>query len=94
MANVKISPLGKRILVEPVEVEQKTAAGLYIPETANEDKKSAIGTVLKLGTADKTKFSMKVGDKVFFKKYSPEEVTVGEKKYYVIDIDDVIAILD
>ncbi|MCC7289695.1 co-chaperone GroES [bacterium] len=93
MAEVKLQPLGKRILVQPEEVEEKTAAGLYIPANANEDKKPASGKVLKLGTADKSKFPMKVGDRVFFKKYSPEEMIVDGNKYLIIECDDVIAVI-
>lgn len=93
MAEVKITPLGKRILVQPEEVEEKTSAGLYIPPTASEDKKPAVGKVLKLGTADKSKFHMKVGDRVSFKKYSPEEITVDGTKYLLVEIDDVVAII-
>lgn len=94
MSEIKIKPLGKRILVQPEEVEEKTAAGLYIPPTASEDKKPASGKVLKLGTADKDKFHMKIGDRVFFKKYSPEEVLVDGNKYLLVDIEDVIAIIE
>lgn len=94
MSDIKIQPLGKRILVQPEEVEEKTAAGLYIPPTASDDKKASIGKVLKLGTADKSKFPMKVGDRVTFKKYSPEELELDGVKYLVMEVDDVIAILD
>ena len=94
MSDVKIKPLGKRILVQPEEVEEKTAAGLYIPPTANEEKKPASGKVLKLGSAEKSKFHMKIGDWVFFKKYSPEEVLVDGTKYLIVEIDDVIAVIE
>lgn len=94
MSEVKITPLGKRILVSPEEVEEKTAAGLYIPATAQEDKKPASGKVVKLGTADNDKFKMKIGDRVFFKKYSPEEVQIDGVKYLIVEIDDVIAIIN
>jgi chaperonin GroES len=94
MSEAKITPIGKRILVKPEEIEEKTKAGLYIPPTANEDKKSSSGKVIKLGTAEKSKFAMKVGDRVYFKKYSPEELTVDGEKYLVIETSDVIAIIN
>ncbi|MCK9368794.1 co-chaperone GroES [Candidatus Dojkabacteria bacterium] len=93
MSEVKITPIGKRILVKPEEIEVKTKAGLYIPPTANEEKKPESGKVVKLGTADKDKFAMKIGDRVFFKKYSPEEITVDGEKYLILEISDVIAII-
>lgn len=93
MKDLNITPLGKRILVQPVEVEEKTASGLYIPPTATEDKKATNGVVLKLGTANKDKFHMKEGDTVLFKKYSPEEIVVDNQHYLVVEVDDVIAII-
>jgi chaperonin GroES len=93
MSDIKLTPIGKRILVQPEQVEEKTASGLYIPASAQEDKKPASGIVLKLGSAPKEKFHMKEGERVFFKKYSPEELTVDGVKYLIIDVDDVIAII-
>lgn len=94
MSDVKITPLGKRILVKPSEIEEKTSGGLYIPPTASEDKKATSGVVVKLGTADKDKFSMKVGDTVLFKKYSPEEISYDNEKYLIVELDDVMAIIN
>lgn len=92
MSDIKLRPLGKRILVQPDLPQEKTVGGLYIPESASDDKKPANGKVVKLGTADSSKFHMKVGDIVYFKKYSPEEILLDGVKYLIVEIDDVIAI--
>jgi chaperonin GroES len=95
--NLNIQPLGKRVLVQPDEVEQVTAGGLVLPPSANDDKRPATGTIVSLGIGkDDGKdivFDVKVGDKVYFKKYSPEEVEIEGKKYLLLDTDDILAII-
>jgi len=92
-----IQPLGKRVLVQPDELEQVTKGGLVLPPSASDEKRPATGTVLTLGIGKRKgediKFDVKVGDKIYFKKYSPEEIEVEGKKYFLLDIDDILAIL-
>lgn len=92
-----IQPLGKRVLVQPDELEQVTKGGLVLPPSASDDKRPATGTVLTLGVGKRKgeaiKFDVKVGDKIYFKKYSPEEIEVEGKKYFLLDTDDILAIL-
>lgn len=91
---IKIQPLGKRVVVMPEEVEEKTAGGLIIPPSAQDGQKPELGKVVKLGTGEKDfKFSVKVGDRVFFKKYSPDEIEVSGETYYVLEQDDILAIV-
>jgi len=96
-AKPTIQPLGKRVLVQPDELEQVTKGGLVLPPSASDDKRPATGTVLTLGMGkskgEDLKFDVKVGDKVYFKKYSPEEIEVEGKKYFLLDTDDILAIL-
>ena len=95
--NPKIQPLGKRVLVQPDEVEQVTKGGLVLPPSANDEKRPATGTVLTLGVGKRKgediKFDVKVGDRIYFKKYSPEEIEIEGKKYLLLDTDDILAIL-
>jgi chaperonin GroES len=97
MPNIKLQPLGKRILVKPTQVEEKTSGGLVIPPTSGDEKRPETGEVVKLGIGKDedgkvVNFEVKVGDKVYFKQYSPEEVEIDQEKYLIIDIDDVLAI--
>lgn len=94
VVKVKLQPLGERVLVLPLEKEERTKGGLIIPDTADSEKASQ-GTVIKLGTPRKKdyKFFVKEGDKVLFKKYSPEEVEIDGIDYLLIDEADVLAIL-
>lgn len=96
--DIKIQPLGKRVLVKPSQVEEKTSGGLVIPPTSGDEKRPETGEVVKLGSGkDKNgkviEFNVKVGDKVYFKKYSPEEIEVNGEKFLLIDTEDILAVI-
>ena len=87
-----IRPLSDRVLVEPKEAETKTAAGLYIPDTAKE--KPQQGTILAAGTGKKDEpMELKVGDVVLYGKYAGTEITVEGKNYLIMKQSDVLAVL-
>ncbi len=96
-SKIKIQPLGNRVLVKPDEIEQKTKGGLVLPPSSNDEKRPETGTVLVLGEAKKDSkkisFDINVGDRIYFKKYSPEEIEIDNMKYLLIDVDDVLAII-
>lgn len=87
MTDIKIQPMGARILVKPLEQESKTATGLYIPETAKE--KPQTGLVVAVG--DDEDIKLKVNDKVIFAKYSGTEIKVGSDDYLIMECGDVLA---
>ncbi|NPV68777.1 MAG: co-chaperone GroES [Anaerolineae bacterium] len=87
--SVNIEPLGARVLIRPSEGEDKTASGLYLPETAKE--KPQQGTVEAVGSADDMTTDLKVGDVVIFPKYSGTEIKVGGVAYLLLDESDVLA---
>lgn len=87
-----IRPLADRVLVEPKEAETKTAAGLYIPDTAKE--KPQQGKVLATGPGKKDEpMEVKEGDIVIYGKYAGTEVTVEDKTYLIMKQSDILAIL-
>ena len=87
-----IRPLADRVVIEPKEAETKTAAGLYIPDTAKE--KPQQGTVVAAGPGKKDEeMEVKVGDVVLYGKYSGTEVTVDDKKYLIKKQSDILAII-
>ena len=87
-----IRPLADRVVIEPKEAETKTAAGLYIPDTAKE--KPQQGTVVAAGPGKKDEeMEVKVGDVVLYGKYSGTEVTVDEKKYLIMKQSDILEII-
>jgi len=93
---MKIRPLGDRVLVEPVEEEQKVGA-IYIPDAAKE--KPIKGKVLAIAkTAHKDNkeipFNVKVGDEVLLPKYGGTEVKLGDKKLQLVREDDLLGVLE
>ena len=87
-----IRPLADRVVIEPKEAETKTAAGLYIPDTAKE--KPQQGTVVAAGPGKKDEeMEGKVGDVVLYGKDSGTEVTVDDTKYLIMKQSDILAII-
>lgn len=98
MARLNINPLDDRLVVEQHEAEERTAGGILLPDNAKE--KPTRGTVLAIGpgkmleSGNRAKMSVRVGDEVFYGKYSGTEVTIESKKYTVLRESDVLAIID
>ncbi len=90
MSDVKIQPLGTRVLIRPLEQESKTNSGLYLPETAKE--KPQTGQVVAIG--DDESIKVKPKDKVLFAKYSGTEVKFDGVDYLLLDVNDVLARLN
>ncbi|MBB6325300.1 co-chaperone GroES [Algoriphagus aestuarii] len=92
MSNVNIKPLADRVLVQPAAAEEKTASGLYIPDTAKE--KPQKGTVVAVGNGKKDEpLTVSVGDTVLYGKYSGTELNVDGKDYLIMRESDIFAIL-
>lgn len=87
MSEVKIQPLGTRILIRPLEQEGKTASGLFLPETAKE--KPQMGKVIAIG--DDEGIKLKANDKVLFAKYSGTEFKMDGVEYLLLEANDVLA---
>jgi chaperonin GroES len=78
MSEVKIKPLADRVLVEPMEAEEKTASGIFIPDTAKE--KPQKGTVIAVGPGTKdVTMEVKKGDVVLYGKYAGTEISIDGK---------------
>lgn len=83
-----IKPLGARVLVERAEVEEKTASGIIIPDSAKESQNR--GKVLAIG---KDVEDVKVGDTVLYGKYNGTEIKENDKEYMIINSEDLLAIV-
>ena len=89
---MNIKPLADRVLVKPAAAEEKTVAGIIIPDTAKE--KPLKGEVLAVGNGTKDEeMVLKVGDTVLYGKYSGNEVEIGGEKYLMMRQSDVLAVL-
>ncbi len=83
-----IKPLGERVLVKMDKVEEKTAGGIFIPQTAQE--KTQIAVVEAIGDEVKT---VKVGQKILHDKYAGTSVKMEGEEYLILNIKDVLAII-
>ena len=88
---MQFQPLGKRVLVELQEEATTTATGIIIPDNASKEKPQQ-GKVVAVSEkiADK---GIEVGDQVVFGKYTGTEVAVDDKKYLVLNLEDILGIL-
>ena len=95
---MKIRPLHDRVLIKRLEEEDKTAGGLFIPDTAKE--KPIRGKVIAVGAGKRDKdgklqaLDVKAGDKVLFSKYSGTEVKIDGDEHLIMREEDLLAILD
>ncbi|MBO4295161.1 MAG: co-chaperone GroES [Desulfovibrio sp.] len=94
---MKLQPLNDRILVKRLESEEKTAGGLYIPDTAKE--KPCKGQVIAAGPGkvdekgERIAVSVKKGDMVLFNKYAGTEVKLDGEDHLVLREEDILAII-
>ena len=93
-----IRPLHDRILVKRLEEQEKTAGGLYIPDTAKEKpveaKVIAVGTGKILDDGSLRKPEVKAGDRVLFAKYSGSEVKIDGEEHLILREDDLLAVVE
>src|SRR5438128_8161927 len=94
MSKNKIRPLSDRVVVEPREIETKTAGGIVIPDTADKDKPIQ-GTVLAIGNGRYVDgklqpLQVKVGEKVLFGKYAGTNVKLNEREVLVMREEDIM----
>lgn len=88
-----IKPLGARVVIQPIEEENRTDSGLYIPDTAKEKPQTGEVVAVGEGTEEVT-ITVKAGDKVLFPKYTGTEIKLGGETYMIMDFDKVLAVLD
>jgi chaperonin GroES len=91
----KLQPLADRVLVKPIEKEEKTKSGIYLPDTAKE--KPQEGEVLAVGPGKMTDdgkrvpLDLKVGDRVIYAKYGGTEIKVDDEDLIILRESDILA---
>lgn len=87
---MEIKPIGERVLLAPVEKEEKTGGGIYLPDEARKEKKE--GFIIAAGTfADGRPLPVQKGDRVIYGGYSSEELEIQGQKYLLIEFKDILA---
>ena len=95
---MKFRPLHDRVLLKPLEAEEKTAGGIIIPDTAKE--KPMQGEVVAVGPGARNEkgeivpLEVKVGDRVLFGKWSGTEVKIGGDELLIVKESDVMGIIE
>jgi chaperonin GroES len=91
----KLQPLGDRVLVKPIEKEEKTKSGIYLPDTAKE--KPQEGEVIAVGPGKMTDdgkripMDLKVGDRVIYAKYGGTEIKIDDEEMMILRESDILA---
>lgn len=93
---MNIKPLGDRILIKPLDSEEKTKGGIVLPDSAKE--KPQEGEVIALGSGTwvgekLVPFEVKIGDKVLFSEYGPEKIKIDGTEYKIAESKDILAII-
>lgn len=88
---MKIKPLSDRVLIKTEEAEEKTAGGLFIPQTAQE--KTQTGTVVEIGD-DKDVIKVKKGQKVMYDKYAGTTIAIDNEDHLLLRFSDILAIIE
>ncbi|MEM8783491.1 MAG: co-chaperone GroES [Planctomycetota bacterium] len=94
---MKLKPLGDKILVQRLEAEEKTASGIFLPESAKEKPQQA--KVVRVGTGKVTEdgktldFQVKEGDTILLSKWGGTEVKLDGQDYIVMSEDEVLAVV-
>ncbi len=104
MEKINIKPLNNNILIKPLgtkDIGLETKSVIFIPETVDKEKPDQ-GIVVAVGPGKRDEknpekripVSVKNGQKVIFSKYGPDEIKINDKKYYIINEDNILAIID
>ena len=96
---MKLRPLADKVIVKPLSKEETTASGIVLPDTVDKDKPEegeviAIGPGRLLDNGSRAAMSIKVGDKVLFTKYSPNEFKKDNQEYLVLSESDIMAVVE
>jgi chaperonin GroES len=97
-SDIKLQPLGDRVVVEREEAETKTAGGIVLPDTAK--NKPSRGTIISVGDGrllddgSRAPLQVKIGDRVLFSSYAGDQFKIGDRELLLMREDDVLAILD
>ena len=96
--DLKLRPLGDRVVVEPIEGEDKTESGLFLPETAKEKPQQGTIVAAGLGRRDDdgklVPMDVKLSDRVLYAKYAGTEIKLNNKKVLILKESDILAIVE
>jgi len=96
---MKVRPLGDKIIIKRAEAQDKTEAGIFLPESAKDKPKE--GKVIALGngllnkeTGEYMPFTVKKGDRVLFNSYAGTEIKIDDEELLIMTEDDILGVID
>ncbi len=93
-----LKPLADKVVIQPMEAEEKTSGGIYLPDSAKkkpqQGKVVAVGDGKILENGERAKLSVKTGDSVLYSKYGGNEVTIDGVDYTILEEDQIYAIIN
>ncbi len=98
MKKKKIQPLYDKVVIKPLSQEEVTESGIVLPETVDKEKPEqgeviAVGEGKRTDSGETAPLTVKVGDKVLFTKYAPDEVEIDGEEYLVVEEDKILAVI-
>lgn len=98
MSKMNVKPLDDRVLVKPLDAEEKTSGGIVLPDTAREKpqqaKVIAAGPGKLLDDGKRAGLSVKKGDTILYGKYSGNEIKIDGEEYVIMRESEILAILN
>jgi len=95
---MKVVPLNDKIVVKRLEAEDRTAGGIFLPDTAKEKPRQgkvvALGDGKLLDSGKRASFQIKEGDRVLFTSYAGNEVTVDGQELLIMTEEDILAVVE
>lgn len=95
---IKFKPLNDRVLIKRIDGETKTAGGLFIPDSAKEKPQEAVvvavGEGKHLESGKVKKLDVKAGDRVYFRKYAGNEITLEGVEHIILREDEILAVFE
>lgn len=93
-----IRPLGERVVVKPLPLEEITKGGIVLPDTAKEKPQEgevvAVGSGRLLDNGTRVAIDLKVGDKILFSKYAGNEVKISDVEYLIMREADILGVIE
>ncbi|RMG09018.1 MAG: co-chaperone GroES [Planctomycetota bacterium] len=95
---MKVRPLEDRVLIKPLEAEEKTSGGILLPDTAKEKQQRgkviAVGEGKLLDSGERAPVSVKEGDVVVFGKYAGTEIKIDGEEHQIMRESEILAVLE
>jgi chaperonin GroES len=93
----KLVPIGDHVVIKVEKVEETMKSGIVLPDSAKEKPQQgtivAVGSGVMLDNGTRIPLEVKEGDKVFYSKYSGNEIKLDEEEYVVLSQHDILAIV-